>query len=228
MKRVAVVITSHKGAPPFPRETGYWREEVSAFYYTLLDAGAEIVIASQLGGPPPLDAESAEPNRAHNRRFLADPKAQAMLAASVRTADLEAAALDAVYCAGGHGAMWDFPNDGALALVMSEVFSKGGVVATVCHGAAALLNPDLTGELKDLSGRKNTGFSNLEERLIGQMSKVPYALETRLRQTGARYRRGALPFAPFVIRSGRLVTGQNPGSTRPLAQVVASLLGSES
>lgn len=209
MPRIAVVMTSHAGAAPFPRATGYWREEVSAFYAVAKGAGAEIAFVSPQGGAPPLDQESAEPNKEDNRGFLADATAQSAMAATMKPADVDPASFDAIYFAGGHGAMWDFPEDEALARLTSAVYARGGVVATVCHGAAALLNKHLTGPLAELNNRVVTGFSNLEERAIGQTANVPYALETALKDKGVRYKCALIPFAPYVQVDERLVTPES-------------------
>jgi hypothetical protein len=43
---------------------------------------------------------------------------------------------------------------------------------------------------------------------------VPFLLENRLSERGARYRKGP-DFAPYVLVDGTLVTGQNPASSTP-------------
>jgi putative intracellular protease/amidase len=66
-------------------------------------------------------------------------------------------------------------------------------------------------------------FANAEERLLGLIRKVPYLTETRLRENGAEYRRGRV-FGPCSVVDGRLITGQNPGSTRVTAENVVTAL----
>ena len=50
----------------------------------------------------------------------------------------------AIFFAGGHGAMWDLPNDETIAKIASEIYDNNGVVAAVCHGPAALVNIKLS------------------------------------------------------------------------------------
>ena len=78
-----------------------------------------------------------------------------------------------------------------------------------------------------VSGRHVTGFSNMEEKLSGLKSQVPFLLEDELKARGALYRRSGLSFAPFIVTDGRIVTGQNPGSSKAVAVAVIKILSDE-
>ena len=41
---------------------------------------------------------------------------------------------DVVFIAGGHGPMWDTPDNPDVHEAVRTVYEKGGVVAAVCHG----------------------------------------------------------------------------------------------
>lgn len=97
-------------------------------------------------------------------------------------------------------------------------------MGAVCHGVAGLLDVRLADGRYLLDGHEVTGFANVEERLMGLSSKVPYLTETKMRERGATSRRG-LPFRAHAVVDGRLVTGQNPRSTKKVAQEVVALLG---
>jgi putative intracellular protease/amidase len=64
-----------------------------------------------------------------------------------------------------------------------------------------------------------TGLSNLEERLNPFAWKAKWLLEDRLKEAGAHYVAG-LPLRPKVVVDRNLYTGQNPGSSAPLARRV--------
>lgn len=55
MKKVLFVLTSHDKLGDTGEKTGFWIEEFAAPYYTLIDNGFEVTIASPLGGQPPID-----------------------------------------------------------------------------------------------------------------------------------------------------------------------------
>jgi putative intracellular protease/amidase len=205
------------------RSTGYWLGEVSHFYLIAAEHGYAIDVVSPRGGRPPLDSKSAAPRDAANRAFLADATAMGKLNASLRPDQLDPSEYAAIYFAGGHGAMWDFPDDPGLNR-LAEAIAGHGVVSAVCHGSAGLLNlrrPD--GGLL-IAGRKVSGFANLEERLIRLTGNVPFLLEDRLRAAGGVYSRALLPFVPHVAVDGDLISGQNPQSARAVARAVVKRL----
>ena len=53
--KILMVLTSHDKLGNTGRKTGFWLEEFVAPYYTFLDAGATVTVASPKGGQPPLD-----------------------------------------------------------------------------------------------------------------------------------------------------------------------------
>ncbi len=60
--KILIVLTSHDQLGNTGRKTGFCLEELAALYYAFGDAGAEIVLASPMGGQPPLDPKSNEPD----------------------------------------------------------------------------------------------------------------------------------------------------------------------
>src|SRR5664280_1940911 len=212
---VLMVLTSHDQLGDTGEKTGFWLEEFAAPYYELADAGATITLASPAGGQPPLDPRSDAPEAQTDatRRFRDDPDAQAAL-------------FDAVFYPGGHGPMWDMP-DNATSIALIEAFvAADKPVAAVCHAPIALKNVRTTdGELL-VKGRDVTGFSNSEEAAVGLTDVVPELLEDVLKADGGNYRKGDEDFAPYVVVDGKLVTGQNPASSTPAATKLLGLLRS--
>jgi putative intracellular protease/amidase len=67
--------------------------------------------------------------------------------------------------------------------------------------------------------RKVTGFSDDEEKAAGLDKHMPYMLETELIKLGANYIKGGL-WGSHVVVDGRLITGQNSGSTRDVGKAL--------
>ena len=108
----------------------------------LKDAGAAITLASLKGGHPPLDPKSDLPANLteSTKRFRTDKAAQAELANATKLADVSVNAFDALFYPGGHGPMWDMP-DNATSIALIEAFVKANKpVAAVCHAPVALVN----------------------------------------------------------------------------------------
>ena len=77
--KILMVLTSHDKLGNTGRKTGFWLEEFAAPYFTFLDAGAAVTVASPKGGQPPLDpvSDTPEGQTEWTRRFKQDPAAQA-------------------------------------------------------------------------------------------------------------------------------------------------------
>ncbi|HUJ63449.1 MAG TPA: type 1 glutamine amidotransferase domain-containing protein [Kofleriaceae bacterium] len=222
MKRIAIVLTSHSQLGGTGKQTGYYLPEAAHAWGVFRAAGHDVVFVSPKGGAAPLDPSGRDRGDADNARFLDDPIVQHGVAHTFRPDELRGEALAAVFFAGGHGTMWDFRGDAALARLARDVAKAGGVVSAVCHGPAALVELEVEGK-RMIADQPVTGFSNAEEQAVGLSDVVPFLLEDALRAAGGRYA-AAANFAAHVVVGRNLVTGQNPASTRGVAEAVVKLL----
>ena len=222
-KKILIIATNHDRLNN-GQETGYWLGEITHFYHILADAGFEIDFASPKGSKPPMDKKSYNLRDRDNRKFIENSNLKQRLETPIPIDQLNPEDYMAIYYAGGHGAMWDFPNNKTLAQVAAAIYENGGFVAAVCHGSAGLLNIQLADGRYLLDGKSATGFANLEERLIRLTSAVPFLLEDEIKKRGAQYKRALLPFIPHVVVNDRLVTGQNPQSAKAVAKALIQLI----
>jgi putative intracellular protease/amidase len=225
--KILIVLTSHDQLGNTGKKTGFWLEEFAAPYYVFKDAGATITLASPKGGQPPLDPKSDLPESLTelSKRFRKDKAAQAELANTKKLSDVSADDFDAVFYPGGHGPMWDMP-DNKISIVLIEAFVKADkTIGAVCHAPAALVNVRGKDGEYLVKSKRVTGFTNAEEEAVGLSNVVPFLLEDRLKERGGLYSKGA-DWAPYVQVDGKLVTGQNPVSSRPAAQELLKLLPS--
>ncbi len=229
MQPVLMIMTSHAQLGDTGKPTGIWAEELTTPYYALVDAGFDVTLASPQGGTPPFVADSLqikpEDTASTVTRFLADPAAMGKFNATHKTADMQAANFSAVFLPGGHGTMWDTATDAATARLVSDSFNAGKPTAAVCHGPAGMARALRTDGKSILFGKKVNGFTNAEETAAGLMDVVPFHLETKLRELGGVFESGP-NWAPYAVRDGHLITGQNPASSALVAtHVVAALQG---
>lgn len=223
--KILMVLTSHDRLGETGQKTGFWLEEFAAPYYVFKDAGADVTLASPLGGQPPLDPKSdAEDAQTEaTRRFKADPAAQADLARTLKLADLSAADFDAVFYPGGHGPLWDLAEDAASIALIEATLAAGKPLAAVCHAPGVLRHPRTSAGAPVVQGRTVTGFSNSEEQAVGLTGVVPFQVEDMLRGNGGQYTRQA-DWQPHVVTDGQLITGQNPASSEPAAKALLAKL----
>jgi putative intracellular protease/amidase len=221
MMKILMILTSHDTLGATGKPTGFWLEEFAAPYYAFLDSGADITLASPLGGQPPLDPKSDEPDAQTEatQRFKKDPQAQAVLASTQRLADVKAGSFDAVFFPGGHGPLWDLAENGYVMALIKDFYASGKIVSAVCH-APAVFRHVKTAEGQFLVNDRNvTGFSNAEEEAVGLTDVVPFLVEDMLKDHGASYT-SADDWQPHIVVDGRLITGQNPASSVGVADAV--------
>ncbi|MEU4626349.1 type 1 glutamine amidotransferase domain-containing protein [Actinoplanes sp. NPDC023801] len=214
-RSVLMVLTSHDTFGATGRPTGFWLEELVVPLRAFRDAGLAVDLTSVRGGRPTVDPASTNDT-------AIDPILDTVLAGTVPLTSVDPAGYDAVFLVGGHGTMWDFPDDESLAGIVSTI-GRTGVVAAVCHGVAGLLGATTATGEPLVAGRTVTGFSDAEEVLAGATAVLPFSLEQRLKSLGAVVEVGE-PFTPTVRRDGRLLTGQNPASSAGVAAAVVDVL----
>jgi len=223
--KILMVLTSHDKLGDTGLKTGFWLEELAAPYYLFKDAGAEIVLASPNGGQPPLDPKSHEAafQTDHTRRFDADAAANARLAATVRLDSVSHADFDTVFYPGGHGPLWDLAEDKNSIGLIESFIAEDKPVALVCHAPGVLRHVKKPDGRPLVEGKKVTGFTNTEEEVVGLTAVVPFLVEDELKAKGGIYSKLG-DWAPYVVRDGLLITGQNPASSVGAAQLLLERL----
>lgn len=225
-RRILHVVTnvSHYADPDLP--TGLWLSELTHAHDIFAAQGFEQRIVSPKGGLSPLEPRALKwPLLDRSARaWLDDPARMVLLADTPAPDQIDAADFDAIYFTGGHAVMWDFPESDGLQAITRKIWERGGVVGSVCHGYCGLLNTRLSDGQLLVQGKRVTGFSWAEEVLAGVAKHMPYNAEAEMRARGALYQKALLPFVPFAVTDGRLVTGQNPGSAKAAAKRIAALL----
>jgi len=220
-KKALIVVTNHSDFEyPGAEPTGLWLSELVHFYDVFEDAGIAMDIVSLQGGKIPIDGRSL--GRIvldkETRRRNEDPEFMALLDDTKRLSDVNLRDYDVIYFAGGHGAMWDFADNDDLEAVVRDMYESGRIVASVCHGSAALQNVRLSNGEYLIAGKKGTGFAYFDERIGGVKKMVPYNLQGRLQDRGMIYSKARIPLAGHTVVDGRLITGQNPNSATETAQ----------
>jgi putative intracellular protease/amidase len=214
-------------------ETAFWLSEVTHPYWHLAERGVGVDFASPAGGKvvydpysDPYFKNSTEADDLVSKGFLSDKELVAKLGKTLKLKDVDLDGYDAVHVAGGRGATFDlYPNED-VARALEHFWAKDKVVGAICHGAIALGNIP-----ERVRGRRATGYT-LEgdkelERMFGSSFLIPHYPQTVLEEVGSKYARvGAND--PYVIRDGKLVTGQNQQSASEYALVLLHTMTGQS
>ena len=219
--KILFVLTSHDRKGDTGQPTGYYLPEAAHPWAVLQAAGFEIDFISPKGGKPPMDGvDLSDPV---NRAFLESQEVSRKIDNTSTPDQVNVGDYAAIFFVGGHGTMWDFPNNTSLARLAATIYEDGGVVGAVCHGPAALVNIKLSNGQYLVKGKRVAAFTDDEERAVKLDGVVPFLLATTLGQRGAVH----VPAPNWqcnVIVDDRLVTGQNPASAGKVGQEIATLL----
>lgn len=125
----------------------------------------------------------------------------------------------AVFYPGGHGPLWDLAND-EHSITLIETFNKlEKPISFVCHAPAALKSvKGIDGE-SIVKGKKVTGFTNSEEKAVDLVDVVPFLVEDMLQANGGQYSKKE-DWAEYAVKDGNLITGQNPASSKLVAEIL--------
>jgi putative intracellular protease/amidase len=218
MSRILFILTSHDRMLN-GEATGLWLEEHAVPYLAFIEAGHEVVVSSMAGGAVPVDPKSAP----SPQQTIDWQRAIATLADTPAFDTLETDDFDAVYLPGGHGTVFDMPYNRKLHDLLFRFDASGRLIVSVCHAPAVFAGMRKPDGTPFIAGRRIAAFTDAEERAVEGTAKVPFLLESRLKELGAIHH-GAADWTSQVVRDGRLITGQNPQSSAAVAAAALALL----
>lgn len=216
-KKILFVVTSENKLGDTGKSTGYYLSEVSHPWEVLKNAGYEIDFVSPKGGKAPVDGFDL--NDPINKLFWEDAAYKSKIENTLKPSEVIVSDYVAIYYAGGHGTMWDFPENNELATIARDIYENNGVVGAVCHGPSALVNIKLSNGKYLVDGKRINSFTNAEEESIELQNIVPFMLETKLIERGAKFEKSGL-WETHVTTDQRVVTGQNPQSAKGIGETI--------
>lgn len=216
---ILMVVTSQDRFPGTEEKTGLWLEEFAVPYRLFKEAGCDVAVASPEGGSVPVDPRSMAPEALPGNAS----EALALLQDTMRLGQVNPAKYIAVFFPGGHGTMFDFPNNRTVQRTVEYFLNNGLPAGLICHGPAALVGAVDEAGNPLVKGRRVAAFTDAEEKAVGLENQVPFLLQSTLEDLGAE----VIPAENFnvqVVVDGNLVTGQNPASSREAAQQLLKLI----
>jgi putative intracellular protease/amidase len=220
---ILLVLTNHSELGDTGKLTGFYLSEAAHPYEVFTENGNPVTLASPKGGFAPLDPKSMElddkANVAFWEKFGNGDKEKPGVEKTIALSEIDPAKFSAIFFAGGHGAVWDFPDSEILQKLTAKIYESNGAVGAVCHGPAALVNVKLSDGTLLIAGKKTAVFTNSEEEAVKLTETVPFLLQTAFEKAGAEVI-PAKDFSENAIRDGRLVTGQNPASAKKSAELL--------
>ncbi len=223
IKPIICVITSNGVKGSTGIQTGFWLSELTHPLDQFEEADLTYEIFSVMGGESPIDNQSMDLGDLINSRFISDNNFMQKIKNTKSINEANPDDYSAIFFAGGHGPMWDFPNCEAIHDIIRKMYESGKPVAAVCHGPSALFNVQLSNKDYLIKGKKLTSFTNNEEKENQTTTIVPFLLETELSNHQALFQESP-NWSENVIVDGNLITGQNPASAAGVGKKIADLL----
>ena len=218
---ILIVLTNQKTVGNTNKETGFHFSEFTHPYEFFITHGYEVTVASPCGGECPIT--SLHPEDKINNLFLKNPDKMKIIKKTAKLDELQNKHFDAIYVAGGHGVMFDLPNNKALASIIQNTLNNNGVLGSVCHGPAAFVGVKNIDGSYLVAGKKINSFTNAEEKSTPHYNDMPFLLESKLIEQGAQFESSG-PREPHLAVDARIVTGQNPESIELVIGAMHALL----
>lgn len=220
MKKVLIVETNVTRYQGTKDPTGLWLGEAAEFVDEMQKNGIAVDFVSPKGGFVPLDPRSMKyTDESIMQIYESQDFIDRGLKNTLRPDQIDPNDYAAIYYTGGHGVMWDFPDNPELQNLALAIYNNGGYISSVCHGIAGLFNiKNEQGEYL-IAGKNITGFTTAEEILAGKKSVVPFLNHEVAEARGAKFSKKRF-YSEYAIKDGRLLTGQNPFSVRAVAKLL--------
>ncbi|MDP4095802.1 type 1 glutamine amidotransferase domain-containing protein [Paenibacillus sp. P96] len=218
-KKILIVVTNHAEIQA-GKKTGIWLSEFAEAYIEFTKKGYEVTVASPLGGKAPVDPGSVDESTPQE---ILD--AEKYLQNTLKLDEINShEGFDAIFLPGGHGTMYDLPGSQKLQELLRDFYEADKLVAAVCHGPAGLVGATLSNGQPLVAGKRVNAFTDREEGDTGLSQKLPFLLESKLRDLGAIFVAAPNWNTHYEV-DGNLITGQNPQSTLAVTQAVIETLG---
>lgn len=218
MKRNILIVVTSASQINSEKSTGLWLSEFAEAYIEFSKQGFDVTVASPLGGKTPIDKNSLSADLSQE---ILD--AEKFLENTIKLDEIKAKDYEVIFLPGGHGTMFDLPDNEKLQFLLREFYETGKIVAAVCHGPAGLVNARLSNGKYLVEGKRITAFTDTEEKAAGMDQYMPFLLESKLRQAGPFFV-AAPDWSDHYEVDGNLITGQNPQSTLSVAKEVSAKL----
>lgn len=234
-KKVLIIAANPGTSPTTGWPIGFWWAELTHPYWTFAEAGYQIDIVSPKGGDliadgysDPEDASGYSAHDILSLGFKASPTHSALLKGTKSIAELDPAAYDAIFVAGGQSPMVTMIHDTTLHAFIARAYEAEKIVAIVCHGTCVLLKTRLSNGDLLVKGKTWTGFADSEEAFadafVGKRIQ-PFWIEEEAKKIPDTNFVSANMFKPFALRDGNLITGQQQYSGAAAAELVVQALG---
>ncbi|WP_103072329.1 type 1 glutamine amidotransferase domain-containing protein [Aquimarina sediminis] len=208
---------------------GTYLIELAVPFYQFSEKNFEIDITSPKGGKIPIyhsgDTTSLVKSVIKSEVFKSKTQN------SLKATEINPEEYLAVIIPGGYGQFWDTHKNKDILQIISEIYELGGVIGTIGHGTATLIDVKLKSGAYLVKNKTMTSFPSWNEKNIMKQSNfgklLPYDMETELKKRGANlkvYNHAKKINYEIIDSKNRLVTASFANSGKFVADEVLKLI----
>lgn len=223
-ERILFIVSNAHFYGDSDRNTSNHFSEIVHAYDVFQKAGYDIDFVSPEGGAIPIGyintSDSIQKRYIYKNEFMDD------LEHTQKPNELKASDYRAVYYGGGGAAMFGVAENTAIQnLVMKLYENHKGIVSTICHGTAGIVNLKTKDGNYLVAGKKVNGFPDAFENMEADYYKTfPFSIQQKIIERGGDFQFSKKGWDDFMIADGRLITGQDPSAAASVARKVIETL----
>ena len=203
--------------------TGNSYSEIINAYDTFIKAGYTVDFVSPEGGSIPLAYINTSDELSKSYLYNAD--FMYALKHTKKPSDINPQNYKAVHYIGGGSAMFGVPENTAIQNIVMTIYEdQNGIISSVCHGTAGIVNLKTRSGKYLVEGKRVNGYPDAYERKDAEyFAFFPFLITQTIEERG-----GDFNYSPrntyHVEVDGNLVTGQNYLSSKPVALKIIEML----
>lgn len=203
--------------------TGNSFSEIVNAYNTFKTAGYTVDFVSPEGGSIPLAYINTSDTL--QKQYLFDQDFMYALKSTKKPEEIDSKNYKAVHYIGGGSAMYDVPENKEIQTIALKVYEENkGIISSVCHGTAGIVNLKTKDGNYLMAGKKISGYPDSFEKQDGEYYKYfPFLIQKTIEERGGVFKFSARN-AAHVETDGRIVTGQNFQSSSGVALKIIELI----
>lgn len=198
-------------------------EEIIVPFDIFTKAGFGVDFVSPKGGAIPIgyinSSDSLQKKYLYNGWFMD------RLEHTMKPTEIIAENYLAIFYSGGGAAMFGVAEDTTIQKIAGKIYSKNGIVSTICHGTAGIAYLKDENGKSLYAGKKITGFPDkFENKKMEYYKAFPFSMDKAINNNEGNFVFSNKERDAFYVVDGRFVTGQDPSSAAKVANEVVVLL----
>lgn len=206
--------------------TGNSFAEIVFSYDVFNDAGYTVDFVSPKGGAIPIGYINTSDTL--QKAYLYNSDFMYALEHTQTPEETDAKNYKAIYFAGGGSAMYGVPENKGIQQIAMHIYEENnGIVSSVCHGSAGIINLKTKNGKYLVDGKNVNGYPDgYEKQEAAYYKQFPFKIQETLEKRGGTFIYGERN-TPHVEIDGNLITGQNFLSSKQVAVEIVKKLKAE-